>query len=97
MCVFCFFKQKTAYECDCCDWSSDVCSSDLASRVTQQKAHLSDSQLTTSRQHSEICAYQSVTHGRRWRDVESREGARNPKPTLPQLLLSPCTGFLKSG
>ena len=25
-----FFKQKTAYEIGCCDWSSDVCSSDLA-------------------------------------------------------------------
>ena len=24
-----FFKQKTAYEIDHCDWSSDVCSSDL--------------------------------------------------------------------
>ena len=23
------FKQKTAYEIDVCDWSSDVCSSDL--------------------------------------------------------------------
>ena len=28
-CVF-FFKQKTAYEIRNCDWSSDVCSSDLA-------------------------------------------------------------------
>ena len=27
-CVF-FFKQKTAYEIYQCDWSSDVCSSDL--------------------------------------------------------------------
>src|SRR2546427_2441934 len=27
-CYFFFFKQKTAYEIDC-DWSSDVCSSDL--------------------------------------------------------------------
>ena len=27
-CVF-FFKQKTAYEIKECDWSSDVCSSDL--------------------------------------------------------------------
>src|SRR5205085_8392282 len=27
-CFFFFFKQKTAYEIDC-DWSSDVCSSDL--------------------------------------------------------------------
>ena len=28
--VFFFFKQKTAYEILTCDWSSDVCSSDLA-------------------------------------------------------------------
>jgi len=27
---FFFFKQKTAYDIDVCDWSSDVCSSDLA-------------------------------------------------------------------
>src|SRR5213080_4366882 len=27
-----FFKQKTAYELPLCDWSSDVCSSDLSSR-----------------------------------------------------------------
>src|ERR1044072_379849 len=26
---FCVFKQKTAYEIYQCDWSSDVCSSDL--------------------------------------------------------------------
>src|SRR6187402_3809931 len=29
MCFFFFFKQKTAYEMVSCDWSSDVCSSDL--------------------------------------------------------------------
>src|SRR3546814_9286231 len=29
VCVFCF-KQKTAYEMRISDWSSDVCSSDLA-------------------------------------------------------------------
>ena len=28
---FFFFKQKTAYEIYQCDWSSDVCSSDLTS------------------------------------------------------------------
>src|SRR5881397_1885312 len=28
-CFFFFFKQKTAYEMAQCDWSSDVCSSDL--------------------------------------------------------------------
>src|SRR3546814_18355369 len=31
MCAFCFFfKRKTAYEMRISDWSSDVCSSDLA-------------------------------------------------------------------
>src|SRR3546814_4971374 len=30
MCDFFFFKQKTAYEMRISDWSSDVCSSDLA-------------------------------------------------------------------
>src|SRR3546814_8911043 len=29
-CCFFFFKQKTAYEMRISDWSSDVCSSDLA-------------------------------------------------------------------
>src|SRR3546814_3217744 len=31
-CTFFFFKQKTAYEMRISDWSSDVCSSDLARR-----------------------------------------------------------------
>src|SRR3546814_4774610 len=31
--VFFFFKQKTAYEMRISDWSSDVCSSDLASKL----------------------------------------------------------------
>src|SRR3546814_12906180 len=30
ICFFFFFKQKTAYEMRISDWSSDVCSSDLA-------------------------------------------------------------------
>src|SRR3546814_4384672 len=30
LCCFFFFKQKTAYEMRISDWSSDVCSSDLA-------------------------------------------------------------------
>src|SRR3546814_13052011 len=30
MCFFFFFKQKTAYDMRISDWSSDVCSSDLA-------------------------------------------------------------------
>src|SRR3546814_10849526 len=31
--VFCFFKQKTAYEMRISDWSSDVCSSDLVTII----------------------------------------------------------------
>src|SRR3546814_12424113 len=33
VCVFFFFKQKTAYEMRISDWSSDVCSSDLTGLV----------------------------------------------------------------
>src|SRR3546814_5383635 len=34
VCLFFFFKQKTAYEMRISDWSSDVCSSDLRSTIT---------------------------------------------------------------
>src|SRR3546814_19984658 len=34
--MFCFFKQKTAYELRISDWSSDVCSSDLPSEWIRQ-------------------------------------------------------------
>src|SRR3546814_6070363 len=32
VCIFCFFKTKTAYEMRISDWSSDVCSSDLRAK-----------------------------------------------------------------
>src|SRR5213596_4242482 len=35
---FFFFKQKTAYEIRPCDWSSDVCSSDLCTAGTRWKS-----------------------------------------------------------
>src|SRR3546814_15148863 len=35
--MFFFFKQKTAYEMRISDWSSDVCSSDLAHRAGAQE------------------------------------------------------------
>src|SRR3546814_2394238 len=34
-----FFKQKTAYEMRISDWSSDVCSSDLAGDVRRRAVH----------------------------------------------------------
>src|SRR5881394_1330066 len=42
---FFFFKQKTAYEIGWCDWSSDVCSSDLHTSVALASAN-----------HAAICA-----------------------------------------
>src|SRR3546814_1118344 len=33
VCMFFFFKQKTAYEMRISDWSSDVCSSDLPAKL----------------------------------------------------------------
>ena len=36
--MFFFFKQKTAYEIKECDWSSDVCSSDLKDVPDSYKA-----------------------------------------------------------
>src|SRR3546814_13828583 len=44
LCLFLFFKQKTAYEMRISDWSSDVCSSDLGihalARITEPLAHV---------------------------------------------------------
>src|SRR3546814_6957767 len=37
MFVIFFFKQKTAYEMRISDWSSDVCSSDLAHAFSRQR------------------------------------------------------------
>src|SRR3546814_4702003 len=38
VCGFFFFKQKTAYEMRISDWSSDVCSSDLAGEGAEGEA-----------------------------------------------------------
>src|SRR5213596_3991451 len=38
MFFFFFFKQKTAYEIRPCDWSSDVCSSDLLGRAPGERS-----------------------------------------------------------
>src|SRR3546814_14111216 len=37
LCLFFFFKQKTAYEMRISDWSSDVCSSDLRTGVAEDR------------------------------------------------------------
>ena len=40
-----FFKQKTAYDVVDCDWSSDVCSSDLAQGIDFRGSHKTSSKL----------------------------------------------------
>src|SRR3546814_4437272 len=48
-CFFFFFKQKTAYEMRISDWSSDVCSSDLAPRHRAVHARHHRAQRRTAR------------------------------------------------
>src|ERR1044071_9997057 len=52
--LFFFFKQKTAYEISTRDWSSDVCSSDLVSRLghTLNRLHSPDWVLPRSEEHT---------------------------------------------
>src|SRR5881392_2834051 len=42
-----FFKQKTAYEITHSDWSSDVCSSDLAERQAEYESRAADLEAQT--------------------------------------------------
>src|SRR3546814_4802852 len=53
---FFFFKQKTAYEMRISDWSSDVCSSDLA-QLGAQAVHLpvADNQLPPAHRSFPLC------------------------------------------
>ena len=50
---FFFFKQKTAYEIYQCDWSSDVCSSDLQELIDELKAAGKEKALDTG---LDVCA-----------------------------------------
>src|SRR3546814_11431095 len=73
--MFFFFKQKTAYEMRISDWSSDVCSSDLAG-YKRDAAPRADGG----------CRH-AAAHGRLWRQVRDearrlvdREAARGISP-----------------
>src|SRR5210317_1363059 len=74
--VFFFFKQKTAYEISECDWSSDVCSSDLSHKQkttyeisecdwNRKSTRLNSSHIQKSRMPSSACDWSS--------DVRSEE------------------------
>ena len=63
---FFFFKQKTAYEIYQCDWSSDVCSSDLSTYYWSTKPIPSGER----RESSESCAKRE-RHASRVPDLQS--------------------------
>src|SRR3546814_1924058 len=86
---FFFFKQKTAYEMRISDWSSDVCSSDLAGPDLRGRQGLADrhveTQLPGRRTH--LPQLRGVPHQHRARraggDTAHRAGhARQPLPGL---------------
>src|SRR3546814_3892072 len=52
LCIFFFFKQKTAYEMRISDWSSDVCSSDLVEQAARGRCALPRLQGTELRAHA---------------------------------------------
>src|SRR3546814_1841216 len=55
--VFFFFKQKTAYEMRISDWSSDVCSSDLAAIIEREDGSYRGERLDDPRiEIIEVCA-----------------------------------------
>src|SRR3546814_17983394 len=57
-----FFKQKTAYEMRISDWSSDVCSSDLALAYALRCIQLEPWNEAGHRQHMRLLAYKGQ-HG----------------------------------
>src|SRR3546814_7798678 len=72
MCVFFFFKQKTAYEMRISDWSSDVCSSDLEAEDENLQADLL-MQIRTGKKLRNIGVKDQMKH-KIWRSEERREG-----------------------
>src|ERR1051326_4168442 len=53
--VIFFFKQKTAYEIKECDWSSDVCSSDLWKRLQATRSDANPRRATSIAAALELC------------------------------------------
>src|SRR3546814_2127266 len=69
VCLFFFFKQKTAYEMRISDWSSDVCSSDLPG-ASMSDDHPDAAELPTR---SDI-VFQGVKFDVELRRVPTRDG-----------------------
>src|SRR3546814_9941776 len=63
LCIFCFFKQKTAYDMRISDWSSDVCSSDLL-KDGQQVTEFKEGLLPWALQHPVALVFDEYDAGR---------------------------------
>src|SRR3546814_3015569 len=72
MIVFFFFKQKTAYEMRISDWSSDVCSSDLAA----QRHGTDEAAPLQRREHSQVGEFGEQEGGRGSDDQRRRREGR---------------------
>src|SRR3546814_9128813 len=70
--VLLFFKQQTSYEMRISDWSSDVCSSDLAFDHLQHIRHVLGRRMLPRRAHAETGRADSL--GTRRRSEERRVG-----------------------
>ena len=66
--MFFFFKQKTAYEIKECDWSSDVCSSDLAGFIGSSLLAALE-----ARGEHDLVVCDRLGSGDKWRNIAKRE------------------------
>src|SRR3546814_3444824 len=82
ICIIVFFKQKTAYEMRISDWSSDVCSSDLAAAerlgvLGQHQRGRIERRLHGGAHRSGAAVVDRGAHGADQRDEAEREHRRD--------------------
>ena len=99
MCVFFFFffKQKTAYEIKECDWSSDVCSSDLLDSSRKRCSFLEYLVDRFKLSETELLRGRAEAYGR---DARHREnyGVVISRAVAPlRVLVEYCLPFLRIG
>src|SRR3546814_9108255 len=79
--LFFFFKQKTAYEMRISDWSSDVCSSDLAwPEACPMAVGICPASHLAAREQQGLQASPPDQHGDRFRCCEARRGPATARP-----------------
>src|SRR3546814_9708355 len=88
-CVF-FFKQKTAYEMRISDWSSDVCSSDLAAYKPQAQTALAS--LRRSKEADRLQPWVNLKYicQRRAREGRKRRHPRSEERRVGKECVSTC-------